>query len=101
MGFSHNALKGLSDSMTNETSLQMGARDLHVDIFEKEKQVRVVVELPGVNEENVILDLNEYTLSISANGADRSYHKSVELPRTCKSIIGKICNSGILEVVLN
>ena len=78
----------------------MGARDLHVDIFEKEKKIRVVVELPGVSEENITLDLIEDTLSISANGADRSYYKYVELPRICKSIVGKICSNGILEVVL-
>jgi len=100
MDFSHDALRGLSDFMTNETSLQMGARDLHVDIFEKEKKIRVVVELPGVNDENIVLDLNEYILSISANGTNRSYYRCVELPRSCESIVGKICSNGILEVTL-
>jgi len=101
MDSGHDVLKGLSDFMTNERSIEKDARDLHVDIFEKEKKVRVVAELSGVNEENITLDLNDYTLSISANGADRSYYKCVELPRICKSIVGKICNNGILEVTLN
>ena len=88
------------DFMAKETSLKTGARDLSLDIFEKDKKVRVVAELPGVNEEDITLDLNEDTLSISANGADQSYYKYVELPRTCNGILGKLCNNGILEVIL-
>ena len=86
--------------MTYESSMDMDARDFHVDIFEKEKRIRVVVELAGVNEENITLDLNEYTLSISANGTNSSYYKCVELPRSCESVVGRICNNGILEVTL-
>ena len=86
--------------MTYESSMDMDARDFHVDIFEKEKKIRVVVELPGVNDENIVLDLNEYILSISANGTNRSYYRCVELPRSCESIVGKICSNGILEVTL-
>ena len=87
--------------MTDESSIDLDAGDFHLDIFEIEKKMRVIAELPDVNEEDVALDLNEDSLIISANGADRSYYKYVELPRNCKSITGKICNNGILEVTLN
>ena len=75
-------------------------RNIPVDIFEKEKKMRVIAELPNVNEEDVRLDLNESTLIISANRGNRSYHKRVKLPRAYENIIGKIYNSGILEVTL-
>jgi len=87
--------------MTNESSIEKDAGDFHVDIFEKDNKIRVVAELPGVNGEDIVLDLNEDSLVISANGADQSYYKYVELPRNCESVVGKICNNGILEVVLN
>ncbi len=87
--------------MTNKISIEKNARDFHVDIYVKETKVRVVAELPGVNEENIILNLNKDTLSISAHGADRNYYKQVELPHACKGIVGKISNNGILEVILN
>jgi len=87
--------------MTNESSIEKDARDFHVDIFEKEKKIRVVVELPGVNEEDIVLDLNEDSLVISANGADQSYYKYVELSRSCEGIVGRICSNGILEVTLD
>jgi len=63
--------------------------------------MRVIVELPGVNEEDIRLDLNEDTLTISASRANRNYYKNVKLPRPSASMIGKIYNNGILEVILN
>jgi len=86
--------------MVNEKSVDMGMRDLFVDIFIRENKMRVVAELPGVNEDDIALDLYADTLSISALGRKVSYYKDVELPRICKSIIGKICNNGILEITL-
>jgi len=87
--------------MTDESSIDLDTGDFHVDIFEKEKKMRVVAELPGVNEEDIAVDLHEDILSISALGRKLSYYEDVELPRICKSIIGKIFNNGILEVTLN
>lgn len=78
-----------------------GEKEIAVDVFEEEKKIRVIAELPGVNEEDIRLDLNEETLTISASRGNRSYYKSVKLPRACESIIGKIYNNGILEVTLN
>jgi len=76
-------------------------RDVLVDIFEEENKLRVIAELPGVNEKDIRLDLNQDVLIISANWRNKSYHKKVKLPRTSDSIIGKIYNNGILEVTLN
>jgi len=87
--------------MVNERQIEMDMRELFVDIFIRENKMRVVAELPGANEEDIALDLYEDTLSISVLGQKLSYYKDVELPRICKSIIGKIFNNGILEVTLN
>ncbi len=76
-------------------------RPIAVDIFKTEKKMRVVAELPGLNEKDIRLDLNEDTLTISASRGKRSYYKNVRLPRVCRNIIGKMYNTGILEVTLN
>ena len=76
-------------------------RDITVDIFKAEKKMRVIAELPGLNEKDIRLDLNEDTLTISASRGNRNYYKNVKLPRACENIIGKIYNTGILEVTLN
>lgn len=81
--------------------IDKGEREIPVDIFENGKEMRVIAELPGINEEDIRLELNEDTLTISASRANRNYYKNVELPRPSENIIGKIYNNGILEVTLN
>lgn len=81
--------------------MDKGERDVPVDIFEEENELCVITELPGVNEEDIVLDLNENILIISASRGKRSYHKKVKLPRTSESIVRKIYNNGILEVTLS
>ena len=74
--------------------------DIPVDIFEKEKKMRVIAELPNVNEEDIKLDLNEDTLFIFASRGHQIYRKEVKLPRTTENITWKSYNNGILEVIL-
>lgn len=97
----HDVRKGQVDFMTDESSIEKDARDFHVDIFEKEKKVRVVAELPGVNEEDIRLDLTEDILTISASQGNQNYYKNVKLPNAYENIVGKIFNNGILEVILD
>ncbi|MDO9585614.1 MAG: hypothetical protein Q7I93_03910 [Syntrophales bacterium] len=80
--------------------MDKGERDIPVDIFEEEKKIRVIAELPGVNEEDIRLDLNEDILVIFANRGNHNYRKDIKLPRTFESITGKTYNNGILEVTL-
>jgi len=87
--------------MLDQNQIDKDQTDAPIDIFENGKEMRVIAELPGVNEEDIRLDLNEDTLTISASRANRNYYKNVKLPRASESIIGKIYNSGILEVILN
>lgn len=75
-------------------------KDLIVDIFVKEDRMRVVAELPIVQEENIAINLVTDTLSISALGKRLSYYRDVELPRPCKTVIGKMYSNGILEIAL-
>ena len=75
--------------------------DIPVDIFMGEKKIRVIAELPGVNKEDIRIDLNEDVLVIFASRMTRNYHKNVKLPRVSGNIIGKAYNNGILEIVLS
>ena len=76
-------------------------RNVFVDIFEEKKKMRVIAELPGVDEEDIRLDLNGDTLSMSASRGNQNFYRDVELPRASENIIGKIYNNGILEVTLS
>ncbi len=85
--------------MAGHDPMDKGESDIPVDIFEEEKKIHVIGELPGVNEEDIRLDLNGDMLFISASRGARRYRKQVKLPRASESIIWKSYNNGILEVI--
>jgi HSP20 family protein len=72
-----------------------------VDVLEEENQVVVVVELPGVEKEEINLHTTEDALTISVGTTDRRYHKELILPAKIdpKSARASYKN-GVLEVRL-
>jgi len=87
--------------MVDQGSVFKDERELQVDIFENGKKTRVIVELPGVNEEDIRLDLIKDILTVAANRESYNYRKDIKLRCTLESITGKIYNNGILEVTLS
>jgi len=97
------------NGMVKKSSVTMPAtagtikeREPIVDVFEEENCINVMVELPGVEENEIDLRVDESSLVISAgNAKERAYYRKVELPAPVKK--GTIKNSyrnGILEVRL-
>lgn len=76
-------------------------REPLTDIIETEDEVRVVVELPGVEKNDIKLYGTEETLTVSVDTPQRKYHKEVKLP--CKVDPQQSKSSyknGILEVTM-
>ena len=73
-----------------------------VDMITSDKEVKVVVELPGVNKENIKVNSYDTSVEISANTSDRKYRRIVDLPPEADTQVAK-CNykNGILEIVFN
>ena len=71
-------------------------KEIIVSVEEGEKEVRVVSELPGIEENDINLKLENKRLLIKA-GIKRKY---VYLPYEVKPAFAKTFNNGILEVVL-
>lgn len=76
-------------------------REPIVDVFEEEDYIKVMVELPGVEENQIKLDIEGNSLTISTDAPTRKYHKKVELPSpVIKDGIESNYRNGILEVKL-
>jgi len=74
-------------------------REPLTDIFDEKDRVVVIAEIPGVSEEDIILDLKGDILEISAVGNNRKYHKEVLLPvEVKKETLSHTYKNGILEV---
>ena len=75
-------------------------REPLVDVFEDEKEVTVIAELPGVEEKDIKTKVRERMLKISAETKDRKYSKEVELPATVTGEPETTYKNGVLELKL-
>jgi len=74
-------------------------REPIADVFDEDQEIRIYAEMPGINEEDIKLDLKEDILDISAQTGDRKYHKEILLPAKVQAeTIASSYNNGILEI---
>ena len=74
--------------------------DTHVNIHETDEEVRVIADLPGVEKDNIELECDGKTLTISASSDHRQYDERVSLPqRVNEHTASATYNNGVLEVV--
>ncbi len=76
-------------------------REPIVDIFDEGDYLMVIVELPGVEESDIHLEIEGDILSLKAEGKDRKYSKEVLLPTEVDTESRETqYKSGILEIKL-
>jgi len=77
-------------------------REPLVDISSTDKEVKVVVEMPGIKKENIKINAYENALEITSTAPERKYHKVIELPTEADiETVKSTYNNGILEVIFN
>ncbi len=74
-------------------------REPITDVFDEKEEVRIYAEMPGVNEEEIKVNLSDDILDISAKNQDRKYHKEILLPSKVKAeTLTSNYKNGVLEV---
>ncbi|MEM2929247.1 MAG: archaeal heat shock protein Hsp20 [Thermoproteota archaeon] len=73
-----------------------------IDVITEEDKIKVIAEVPGVDKQDIRLNVVGKTLSIRAESEKRKYSKDVELPEEVDPKTAKASyKNGILEVALN
>ena len=76
-------------------------REPLVDVLDEEDKIRVIAEVPGVQKEDIQLDLQNSRLIIKVDTPQRKYYKEVDLPEEVDAENSKAnYNNGVLEVIL-
>ena len=75
-------------------------KEVLVDIFEEDKHLKIIAELPGVEEKDIKVELKEDKLTISADTPYRKYYQEVALPCPVKGEPKASYKNGILEITL-
>lgn len=98
--FSHHPLVKSKPSFKEkvETPPAPKPKEPLVDVFDEGDHLRIIAELPGVEEKDIKIDLKDNKLTLSADTASHKYHQQVTLPCVPKGKLEKIFRNGILEV---
>jgi HSP20 family protein len=77
-------------------------REPLADITATDKEIKVILEMPGVNKENIKINAYDTTLEVRCDDPQRKYHEVIDLPpeadvETARSTY----KNGILEIVFD
>ncbi|MDD5094848.1 MAG: Hsp20/alpha crystallin family protein [Dehalococcoidia bacterium] len=76
-------------------------REPIMDIFDEEAHIMVIVELPGVDEKNINIEVAGDILKLAATGKNSKYAKEVLLPASVDiNAMATSYKNGILEITL-
>jgi HSP20 family protein len=74
-------------------------REPLADLTTTDKEVKVVVEMPGVSKENIKVNVYDNSLEVTTTGTDRKYHEVIEIPpETDIETVTSTYKNGILEI---
>jgi HSP20 family protein len=79
-----------------------GVREPLTDVIERESNVTVIVELPGVEEKDIKVGVREDSIEIRVDAHDRKYLKNIKLScRVNPKTVHSGYKNGILQIKLD
>ncbi len=98
--FGHRPSRALRAAVGHE-SIGATPREPLTDVVDRGKHVSITVEMPGVEREDVQLEVGTRTVVVSVEKADQRYHKEIELPCEVKPESATAsCKNGILDLTI-
>lgn len=86
---------------TEEGAIVTEFREPLVDVMEEEGQFRIVAELPGIEEQDIQIQVNDGILEIDAGAGDRTYRKEILLSASVDpGSLESSYRNGVLEIRL-
>jgi HSP20 family protein len=90
----------LGSTGTMAEPLIRSEREPLADVVTSDKEVKVVIEVPGINKENIRINAYDNSLEVTTNDPQRKYHRVIELPPEADiETVKSTYKNGILEIV--
>jgi len=76
-------------------------KETFLDMFDEEDHIDIIMELPGVQEKDILLEIGKDKLSVTANTLDKKYDEKISLPAEVNpKQFTKKYNNSMLEIKL-
>jgi HSP20 family protein len=73
-----------------------------IDVTTTDKEVKVIVEMPGVSKDKIKVNAYDNTVEVKSEDPRRKYHRTIEVPSETDTETAKSTyNNGILEISFN
>jgi HSP20 family protein len=77
-------------------------REPLADVVASDKEVKVIVEIPGVNKESIKINAYDNSLEVTTTDPQKKYHRVIDLPSEADiETVKSTYKNGILEIVFN
>jgi len=74
-------------------------REPITDVFDEKDEIVIISEMPGIEQDDIVIDLKEDMLEFSASNKSRKYRKELLLPvKVSKENLHRKFTNGILEI---
>lgn len=95
-------LGNLSSKRVQKKTKYPEKRDLLIDIIPNDKEIQVVMELPGVSEKEIKIKASQNHITVAADALKFNYYKRIQMPCLIdpKSLKTKYIN-GVLKINTN
>ena len=93
-------LKVSRTTLGEGATIQLPKREVVADIFDEGDYLKVVAELPGVDEKDIKAEVRDNLLILSAQATGRQYYKEIELPCLVKDELNLSYKNGVLQITL-
>ena len=75
-------------------------REPLADITTTDKEVKAILEMPGVNKENIKISVHDNSVEVKSNDPQRKYHEIIDLPPETDTETAKSTyKNGVLEII--
>jgi HSP20 family protein len=75
-------------------------REPLADITTTDKEVKAILEMPGVNKENIKINVQDNSVEVKSDDPQRKYHEIIELPPETDTETAKSTyKNGVLEII--
>ena len=75
-------------------------REPLADITTTDKEVKAIVEMPGVNKENIKINVQDNSVEVKSDDPQRKYHEIIDLPPETDTETAKSTyKNGVLEII--